>query len=194
MLASSDAFLAVVVLFWRVVPLFSWMRMVRMSPTAWAFLSENIEVEVLRFQSESARAVPTWITSSNATAEYLQIDENRLFILDLSIEFTPGFRIAQADNLAGQAVLQRFHFQRNTERAVAVDGFDNLAALDDRLEAHRTGQERHPGSDILSDLESCFHGREIHPAIAIREHVTAFEGKVGFVKLLAARERSLRHG
>jgi len=46
MLASSEVVLSVVGVVLPVLPLFSWMRMVMMSPTARAFLSENIGREL----------------------------------------------------------------------------------------------------------------------------------------------------
>src|SRR5271166_5454756 len=111
MLASSEPFLAVVVLLLRVAPLFSWITMVTMSPMECAFLSANMERGWAELSDHSeprpADACKQGRPSSaSATMGRLESNENRLFIFYLSVKFTVCFGIANANRLARQAVLQ----------------------------------------------------------------------------------------
>jgi hypothetical protein len=58
-------------------------------------------------QSDCARVAGT--ASSRATA-ILQRNGDGLFILDLSAEFTPRFDVADAHELTGEAIFERFNF------------------------------------------------------------------------------------
>src|SRR5579872_5505771 len=133
MLASWEAFLEVVVLLLRLAALFSWMMMVTMSPMAWAFLSANMERGWADISCQSEPA-PAWSraddSSSSTSAASLKGNEDGLFIFYLSVKFVVGFRVADANCLAGQAVLEGFHLEGDAEGALLVNAIHDAAAQD----------------------------------------------------------------
>src|SRR6187401_3053848 len=141
MVALTLDFFEVLVLLSFDAVVFSWMRMVMMSPTEPARLSANIEREESAFHSDPPSAwAGNWarriITAARrrrlrkpngmakgywrrenagpfrlvracgrgVAACSLKADEDGLFVLDLRIELTFGFGVADAHHLAGQAV------------------------------------------------------------------------------------------
>src|SRR5712692_5066285 len=102
-LASTPDFLEVFVLLSLVVELFSSTMMVRISPTLRARLSPIMDREASSRQSESAGSrIGCESLASAASAPILQSDENCLFTLHLSTQFTSRLSIAHPHHLSRQ--------------------------------------------------------------------------------------------
>ena len=126
---------------------FSWTRMVTMSPTRLARLSAHMLLDRPSCQSESAERVAAKLKHTPSVTAALvrrwkgrrgprvsKWDFNSLFIKDLSAEFATGLRIAHADDLARHALLQYFNLQRDNHGAVANDRVGHLTARKHRFE------------------------------------------------------------
>src|ERR1041384_4750200 len=102
--------LEVLVLFWRLAVLLSWIRMLRMSPTCVARLSATMLRAAPSCQSDWPRVSGAAINNAKTI---LQINQHGFFILNLSAKFATGFEIAHANGLSGQTIFKRFHFHQN---------------------------------------------------------------------------------
>ena len=100
-----------------------------MSPTRLARLSANMGLDWLSFHNESPWRLPapnqrapakhrprmrnpkTEGPNPGTEGEGLKWNGNRVFILDLSPQFTAGLIIADPDHLTGNAFFQHFDFE-----------------------------------------------------------------------------------
>src|SRR6185436_13276790 len=122
-------FFEVLVLFWRLAVLLSWIRMLKISPTCVARLSATRLRAAPSCQSDWPRVRGA---ASNTAIEILQINRNGFFILNLSAEFAPRFEIAHSHELAGQAVFERFDFHQNLQRPILHERVERFATLNHR--------------------------------------------------------------
>jgi hypothetical protein len=92
-------------------------------------------------QSESAGSrIGGERLASAASAPILQSDENRLFILYLSTQFTPRLSIAHPHHLPGHTVFEHFDAKPASEDGEKEDGFhlcERLADAQPRTAAER---------------------------------------------------------
>src|ERR1022692_3905483 len=118
---------------------FSWTRIVKMSPTLVARLSANIGLEISSRQSDCAGACIKGNTASTVAAIkqagfgvriFLQHDKDGLFIEHFAADFAAGNGVAGADDLAGRAVFKHLDLQGDGKRAVLKQRLGDLATMD----------------------------------------------------------------
>jgi hypothetical protein len=121
-----------------------------------------------------------------------ELDEDGLFMLDSSGEFTTGLRIADTDNLAGMTVFEGFDFQGNGECAVLDGGGDLMSSKDEGALADGPIQDGLGGLDVDEEFESgivagvwgegftqCEDVPSVSVEIGIDQALSAAQGRAG---------------
>jgi hypothetical protein len=186
------ALLLVRVLFWMVDAVFSWTRMVRISPMSWARLSENIERAASAVQRDwAATGAQRMVRARSAVSGRLELDVYGLFILDCSGEFPPGAGVADAERLAGMSVFEGFDFQGDCEGTIVDERGDLLSTEDEESLADGTIQDGLVRVDIDEELEGVIGAGVGWERIAEGEDIAAFGSQVGIGEELSAAEGGL---
>src|SRR5690242_12564519 len=170
MAASMEAFLLVEVALSLLAVVFSCTTIVMRSPTREARLSENIGLEIPSCQRDWAEAVSPAVAQARRAQEnretgrvafILQRDQYIFRIEDLALEIPPRKRVAHANELAGDAILQRLDFQSDHQCAVLHHRCEALSPVHNGAGPHHAGKDRRAGLDGFVKFQRGIAGRKI---------------------------------